>query len=129
MTKICFVYRTESLRQTDLLFVALSHCNKQNWYMLPKRCQKGPTTLNFLLLFALFWHLLCLLGTFCAFFLYIFCIFDRFCIFFAINSIFVCRSDSVQQTKNLFVAVTQYNKQGRGFAKFGSEGGWTNQRP
>ena len=34
MTKICFVFRTESLRQMIFLFVALSHCDKQNWYML-----------------------------------------------------------------------------------------------
>ena len=39
MTKICFVCRTESLRQMDFLFVALSHCDKQNWCMLHKKGQ------------------------------------------------------------------------------------------
>ena len=31
---------TESLQQTKKVFVALSHCDKLNLYMLPKSCQK-----------------------------------------------------------------------------------------
>ena len=43
VTKINFVCYTESLRQMIFLFVALSHCDKQNWYMLqqmPKCVEK-----------------------------------------------------------------------------------------
>ena len=32
----------EPLRQTELLFVTLSHCEKQNLYMLLKCCKKNP---------------------------------------------------------------------------------------
>ena len=66
VTKICFVYRTESLRPTDFLFVALSHCDKQKLYMLPKRCQQGQKKstfwyfLHFLALFVPFRHFLCI---------------------------------------------------------------------
>ena len=39
VTKNYFVGRTESLQQMDFLFVALSQCDKQNWYMLLKNAK------------------------------------------------------------------------------------------
>ena len=113
-TKNCFVCRTEPLRQTDLLFVALSHCDKQSLFMFRKKTQKGPKMLIFfgtfchlLALFVTFWHLVC---PFSYFFSQNSTHFGNLC---AIDINFVCRSDSVRQTKNPFVAVTQCNKQNK----------------
>ena len=40
------------------------------------------------------------------------------CIFFAIYTMFVCRSDSVQQTENPFVAVTQCDEQNKSLSQW-----------
>ena len=128
------VCRSESLRQRIVLFVALSHCNQQIfvccteslWHTkfvyfaekIPKRAQKCfifSTFLSFLALFGTFlhfafpflhffkkiytlWHFLCKIYT-------------RFVCRSARNKKSICRSDSVRQTKQIFVTVTQCNKQ------------------
>ena len=107
---------SESLQQTKILFVALSHCDK----MLPKSCQKCQQCLtfshfwpqfgtcqDFYALFFIFW------GYFCCFLelfgnIYLFCLLQWLS---ATNNNSVCCSGSVPQTKILFVAVTQCNKQ------------------
>ena len=125
------VCRSESLRQRIVLFVALSHCNKQIFvccteslwqtkfvYVLGKKPKKALKMLHFLLLFALF-------ATFC--YILAFCV--PFFVFFSknsthfgslcvINTNFVCCSDSERQTKNPFVAVTQCDKQNKSLSQW-----------
>ena len=111
-TNICFVYRTESLQQTDFLFVALSHCDNQNLYMFKKDARKGQNTElfgifppHFLALFVPFMH--CFVN---------FVFFSYFWhVFLAIYNYFVCHSDLVRQTilkeiSNFFVACDKGNK-------------------
>ena len=91
-TKNCFVCRTEPLQQTDFLFVALSHCEKQSLYMIRKKTQKWPknATLkkNFFATFGTF----CYLMAFVYPFLY-FCLKILNTLAFCVQYIFVCRSD------------------------------------
>ena len=61
-TRICFVCCTESQRQTDFLFLALSHSDKQNLYMFQKRCWKGQKN-KLVRPFCIFLDILFLLGT------------------------------------------------------------------
>ena len=98
-TKNCFVCRTEPLRQTDFLFVALGHCDKQSLCMFRgenlKRAQKCY----------IFWYLLPFVGTFCnflAFFMPFFGFFLKI-----LHTLAIC----VQYISILFVAVTQCDKQ------------------
>ena len=118
MTKIWFVCRTESLRQTHFLFVALRHCDKQNMYMLGKKCQIVPKI----------WkmntkksqkmpkrHQKCYKlqkVKISAAFLALFSIFP------AMFPNLVCHCDSLQQTKNQFVAVTQCDKQNKSLSQW-----------
>ena len=131
------VCRSESLRQRIVFFVALSHCEKQIFCLLHwvtvtnkvcicsgKKLKKGPKMLHFLVLFAIF-------ETFCyflAFCMPIFVLFSKkfytlwhfVCKIYqfwlsqwlsATNKKSICRSDSVRQTKQIFVTVTQCDKQ------------------
>ena len=89
------------------MFVALSQWDKQSLYMLPKSCQKCQQC-------STFWHLWPIFDTFKDFYA-LFCIFCGhlllfFGFFFVIYTNFVCRGDSVQQTKILFVVVAQSHK-------------------
>ena len=52
---------SESMQQTKTLIVPLSHCDKQNLYMLPKSCQKCQQCSTFGT-FNSFWHFSGLLG-------------------------------------------------------------------
>ena len=124
------VCRTESLRQTEFWFVALTHYNKQNVYLSqwgtatnkicicyqkvpknknkkckirhksPKKWQRDVKSANKLRTVDTF-------GTFLATYANFVCRSDSVRQTF----LFVCCSDSVQQTKFLFVKVTQCNKQ------------------
>ena len=89
------------------MFVALSHCNKQNLYMLPKNCQKCKQC-------STFWHWWPLFGTFFGTFMPYFAFFEDICFvfwnFLVTYTDFVCCSDSLRQTKILFVAVAQCHK-------------------
>ena len=104
---------TESLQQTKKLFVALSHSNKQNLYMLPKSCQKKLKYVLKCMKMSLIMQkkaqksqkvpkepksvkklsIVDTLGN-----------------FLATYTNFVCRSDSVRWTHFLFVAVIQCDK-------------------
>ena len=112
-----------SLQQTKLLFVALNHCNKEKNGLLhsvtaPKKnciwCHKVVKSVNNANLF--FWHfcsLLTLFGNFLPLFaswrifllllLHVLIFFSNFLVTF---TNFVCCSDSVRQTRIMFVAVT-----------------------
>ena len=90
---------TEPLWQTDFLFVALSHCDKQSLYMYrkinPKRAQKCyifGTFFAFFGTFVTFWH-----------FVYPFSVFS--------HKILHTLAFFVQYIPILFVAVTQCDKQ------------------
>ena len=118
-TKICFVYRTESLQQTDLLFIALSHCDKQNLYMFPKRCQKVQKKRRTFCYLLHFTALFVPFRQFCAvFFVYFLHFWHVLPFFSATNNNFVWRSDSVWQKKNPFVAVTQCDKQNKSLSQW-----------
>ena len=104
------------------LFVALIYCNKQNLYTL----QKFAESVTNAQLFGTLIYFFGLLGNFIpffgvAFFEDIFRHFNIFLLFFCnflvtyIN--LVCRSDSVQQTQILFVAVGQCDKQKFSFCR------------
>ena len=105
---ICFVCCTGSLRQTDFLFVALSHCYKEFFICFEKDANKVQTCCNIGTIFS-FWHFLCLF--FVAILMPFFVIlYKHFGIFCATYTNFFCCSDSVRQTKNPFVAMTQCDK-------------------
>ena len=125
------IFRTESLQQTKFLFVALSRCNTQNFclshwvtatneisicyqkvpkknkkcpqkckkrHKVPKSAKKRPKVPNS-------WLLLALLATFWQ------CIQILFVSVTQCNNFFVvCCSNSVRQTKYMFVTVTQCDK-------------------
>ena len=88
------------------MFVALSHCDKKNLYMLHKICQKCQQC-------STFWHCWPLFGTFWDFMPYIAFVEDFVVVFWnflVTYTDFVCRSDSLRQTKILFVAAAQCHK-------------------
>ena len=111
MTKIYFGCNTESLQQMDFLFVALSHCGKQNRYMLQK---KGQNVLKLRIIYkkkhkiSKIKHKKCqkeqkVPGNAA-------CL-ELFGIFSKTHTNILCHSDLVQQTKKMFVAMTQCDKQ------------------
>ena len=114
------VCRTESLQQRFVLCIALSRCDKQNFCFLhtkfvhvaKKMPKRAKNTELFATFFITFCHFLCFWSTFWAFLKNIFCIFGMF-FSFKKNTYnnFVCRSDSVQRIKQIFVTVTQCVKQ------------------
>ena len=129
------VCRTESLWQTEVLFVALSHCDKQNfclshWVPATNKicicCQKVAKSVNNAQLFGSFGHFWGLFVPFMHFrgpyfstlliFFYFWATFWPYTqiLFVAVTQCdkqFVCLLQWLQQRKILFVAVTQCNKQ------------------
>ena len=118
-TNVFFVWGTEPLLQTEIVFVALSHCDKQNKYILlknvlkclkmsskmqnkayksnkkPKKSLKVPKSWAFLTLLAIFWqHIQILLVGLTQCDNFFVCSFQWFS---ATHTISVCHSDSVQQ--------------------------------
>ena len=102
------------------MFVALSHCDKQSLYMLPKfaksvnNTQVFGTVDLFFAIFGTFMPYFVFFEDICCCFLELFGNIYRFCLsqwLTATNKNSVCCSGSVPQTKILFVAVTQCDKQ------------------
>ena len=98
-------------------FVALIHCDKQSLYLFRKNSLKRAQQCYFLYFllflehFFTFWHFVCP-------FLYFFSKNStHFGILCAIYTNFFCRSDSVRQTENQFVAVTQCDKQNKSLSQ------------
>ena len=96
---------TESLRQTKLVYVSKK---------MPKSAKKK---LNFCYLLH-FKALFVPFRQFCAVFCILFAFLACFAFFSATNNNFVWRSDSVWQTKNPFVAVTQCDKQNKSLSQW-----------
>ena len=98
-TKIYFVCCTESLRQTYFLFVVLSHGNKQIFFIC---CPESLWQTKFVYVAKNMPKIDKKYCTFCTLFLHFYCLFGIRCVFFGIFGLFwhfVCRSDSVPQTK------------------------------
>ena len=102
--KICLSHWITAINKKKLC-VALSHCNKQNLYMLPKSCKQSQQCSIILHFLGYSWHFLrTFLGT-------VLCVFLVFGNFLVTYTNFVCCSNSVRQIKILFVALTQFNRQ------------------